>query len=69
MTQLKTGRPTRREKAILAVQEDKETIRANFILDKALHKQMKQFALDSNMTVTQLIKAAVSEYMSKYAGK
>ena len=69
MNHLKTGRPSRKEKAILAVSDDKETIRANFILDKAFHKKMKRFALDTNITMTQLIKAAVSEYIRKHENK
>lgn len=69
MTQFRIGRPSKKDKAMLALADDRETIRANFILDKAFHKQMKQFALDTNITMTQLIKEAVSEYIRKYENK
>lgn len=69
MTQFKIGRPSKKDKAMLALADDRETIRANFILDKEFHKQMKQFALDTNITMTQLIKEAVSEYIRKYENK
>lgn len=66
MNMLKTGRPSNKHKAISAVQEnDSEMIRMNINIVKSFHKEVKQFALDQDITVTELVKKALIEYMSK----
>jgi len=66
MSLLKTGRPTNKQKAIEKVQEIAEvTIRMNINIPRGFHKQIKQKALDENVTVTELVSKAVKEYISK----
>lgn len=66
MKTLKTGRPTNKQQAIMEVQNLKNgTIRMNVNVPRAFHKQIKQKALDENITVTELVSKAVKEYMSK----
>lgn len=65
MSILKTGRPsTSKEKALREVQKE-TTVRLNVIVTKNFHKQIKQRALDEEITVTELIHRAVNEYISK----
>lgn len=66
MTLLKSGRPTNKQKAIEEVQKMKEdTVRMNVNISKVFHKQIKQKALDENITVTELVCKSVKEYISK----
>ena len=66
MSQLKTGRPSKKDKAIASVQEAQEdTIRMNVNIPKAFYKKIKQKALDEDTNVTEIVKQALNEYMSK----
>jgi predicted HicB family RNase H-like nuclease len=66
MSNLKIGRPSRKEKAIAAVQDTQiSTVRMNVNIQKELHRQLKQRALDENISVTDLVKKALHAYLSK----
>ncbi len=67
MSQLKTGRPTRKDRAIIAVQKDfeEDTVRMNVNLPKPFYKAVKHRALDMGVTVTAIVKNALDEYISK----
>lgn len=67
MNLLKTGRPSnKKEKAIAAVSDKTEgSIRMNVNISKALHKQIKQRALDEDRTVTEIVIKALNNYLSK----
>lgn len=66
MSNLKTGRPSKKEKAISSVQSTLEdTIRMNINIPKGLHKNIKQKALDEDSSITDLVKKALDKYMSK----
>lgn len=66
MSQLKTGRPSKKDKAIASVQETQEnTIRMNVNVPKDFYKKIKQKALDEDTTVTDIVKQALNEYMDK----
>lgn len=66
MSKLTSGRPSRKEQAIASIQEQKEAlVRLNINVPKSFYKQVKQLALDRELSVTDMVKAAVSEYMSK----
>ena len=70
MSILKAGRPTRKEKAIEAVQNTKEElVKVNFNVAKSFYKDIKQRALDDDTNMTQLITRALQEYLSKKANK
>lgn len=71
MSQLKTGRPTRKDRAILAVQKDFEDdiVRMNVNLPKPFYKAIKHRALDMGITVTAIVKNALDEYISKHSDK
>lgn len=66
MTILKAGRPTRKEKALAEINNfSNETIRMNINMPKAFYKKIKQRALDEDITITDLVLKATTEYMSK----
>lgn len=66
MSQLKTGHPSKKDKAIASVQETQEdTIRMNVNIPKDFYKKIKQKALDEDTTVTDIVKQALTEYINK----
>lgn len=66
MSKLTSGRPSRKEQAIASIQDRKEAlVRLNINVPKSFYKQVKQSALDRDLSVTDMVKAAVTEYMSK----
>ena len=67
MSLLQTGRPTNKQKAIKEVQEVREeTIRMNINISRSFHKEIKQRALDENITVTTLVQKAIKNYLEKH---
>lgn len=64
MSTLKVGRPSRREKAIKAVQEDVK-IRMNVNIEKTFYKSIKQFALDNDTTVSDVVIKSLEQYIGK----
>jgi hypothetical protein len=66
MTLLKTGRPSKKDKAIASVQDfEEESVRMNVNVSKSFYKKIKQKALDLDTTVTEIVIKAVNEYISK----
>ena len=66
MCALKTGRPSRKEKVIASIQENQEDIiKMNVNITKNFHKRIKQRALDEDTTVTEIVKKALEDYLSK----
>ena len=66
MSSLKTGRPSKKEKIIHAVQEKQEEIvKMNVNIPKSFHKKIKQKALDEDTTITEVVRKSLDEYMSK----
>jgi hypothetical protein len=66
MSMLKAGRPSKKDKAINAVQETNDgMVRMNINIPKPFHKEIKKFALEQDITVTELVKKALNNYMSR----
>lgn len=66
MSLLKAGRPSKKEKAIASVQDNKEaTIRMNVNIPKSFYKQIKQHALNQDTTITDLVLIALKSHISK----
>jgi len=66
MSQLKTGRPSKKDRAIASVQETKEeTVRMNVNLSKEFYKKIKRIALNEDKNLTEIVKKALNEYISK----
>ena len=66
MSDLKTGRPSRKEKVIASIQDLKvETVRMNINMPKELYKQVKIKALEEDTNITEFVKRIIGEYISK----
>jgi hypothetical protein len=68
MKLLKAGRPTsnKKDKAIDSVVKANENYtKISLSILKSFHKQVKQRALDDDMTVTELVNRALEEYLNK----
>jgi len=66
MTLLKAGRPLKNQSKSEAqsFKNFKEaTIRMNVNIPKSFHKRLKQFALDKDMTVTDVVMKAIESWM------
>jgi len=60
MSLLKSGRPSAKVKI-----DKVETMKMNINIDKFLHKEIKRYALEHDMTVTDLILTSLRKYMKK----
>lgn len=67
---LKAGRPTGRtlthvDQIKRQLADDETERRLNVRMSKAEYRQLKRFALDQDMNVSDVVRAALREYMSK----
>tara|TARA_B100001996_G_scaffold122266_1_gene92452 strand:- start:316 stop:519 length:204 start_codon:yes stop_codon:yes gene_type:complete len=64
MSKMSVERPTNKDKAIKALQEDEPEMRKLSInISKALHKEVKRYALDHDMTVTEFVLEMIKKHM------
>ncbi len=71
LSDLDKGRPvSRKEAAMRAVQSDPaRTVRLNANIPRTLHKQAKAYALEHDLTLTDLVIQAISTQMSQEGEK
>lgn len=60
MSLLKSGRPSAKVKI-----DKVEIMKMNINIDKSLHKEIKRYALEHDMTITDLILTSLHKYMNK----
>lgn len=60
---LKAGRPSENKSKFLSQLETDEVVKMNINIKKGFHKDVKRFALENNITVTELIHKALYLYM------
>lgn len=66
MSILKAGRPSKTEKAIAAVQSSQEQeSMMNVSFPKTFYKKVKQYAINQDITIKELVFKALNEYMNK----
>lgn len=67
MALLKAGRPTGRTQEHVQKQAGQmdEKVRLNVQMSKAVYMKLKQFALDHDMSISDVVKKALDEHMSK----
>jgi hypothetical protein len=66
MASIKQGGSVNRRNTMQDMQKVKEeTIRMNINISKIFHKQIKQKALDEDITVTELVSKAIKAYISE----
>lgn len=71
MSQLKAGRPSKKDRAIIEVQKNLEndTVRMNVNIPKPFYKAVKRKAFEMEVTITEIVKNALDEYISKHSNK
>lgn len=65
MSILKAGRPSNDKTKLINKLTKEETMKMNINIDKQFHKEVKQYALSNDMTVTDLILTSLRLYMKK----
>lgn len=65
MSVLKAGRPSNDKMKLMNKLVKEDTIKMNININKQFHKEVKQYALSKDMTVTDLILASLHLYMKK----
>ena len=66
MSLLKAGRPSvNKEKSFKQLESKNDVMKMNINILKSFHKEVKRFALENDMTVTDLIQISLHEFMSK----
>ena len=66
MNMLKAGRPSvKKEMALKSVGEQKQLVKTNINMEKSFHRRIKQYALDHEITITELIHLSLNEYIRK----
>jgi len=66
MSLLKAGRPSiNKEKALKQLEIKNDVMKMNINISKSFHKEIKRFALENDMTVTELIQISLHEFMNK----
>lgn len=66
---MKSGRPTGRTQEhvdrMRQQLEDEEMKRLNVRMPKSEYRKLKQFALEKDVSISDVVRAALNEYMSK----
>jgi hypothetical protein len=66
MSLLKTGRPSSNvDRALKQLDNAQDVMKMNINITKSFHKEVKYYALKHDITITELIKRSLQEYMSK----
>jgi predicted HicB family RNase H-like nuclease len=66
MSVLKTGRPSMDKVAAFKLMEEKQEVtKMNLNIPKSFHKEIKRYALEHDITLTELIHKSLQEYMKK----
>lgn len=60
MSLLKSGRPSAKVKV-----DKVETMKMNINIDKSFHKEIKRYALEHDITITELILTSLRKHMKK----
>lgn len=68
MSVLKSGRPSiNKEKALQQLEQKQDLTKMNLSITKSFHKEIKLYAVENDMTITELIHKSLKEYMKKGA--
>lgn len=66
MSLLKAGRPSvNKVKALQQLEEKQDLTKMNLNVAKSFHKEIKRYALENDITLTELIHKSLQEYMKK----
>ena len=66
MSLLKTGRPSiNKVKAFQQLKDKQDIMKMNINVAKSFHKEIKRYALENDITITELIHRSLQDYMKK----
>ncbi|MEA0971380.1 hypothetical protein Megvenef_01357 [Candidatus Megaera venefica] len=66
MSLLKTGRPSiNKVKAFQQLKDKQDIMKMNINVAKSFHKEIKRYALENDITITELIHKSLQDYMKK----
>ena len=66
MSLLKTGRPSiNKVKAFQQLKDKQDIMKMNINVAKSFHKEIKRYALENDITITELIHKSLQNYMKK----
>ena len=65
MSLLKSGRPSVNKNKALELLEKEEIVKINMNVKKSFHKNIKRYALEQDITITELIHKSLQEYMNR----
>ena len=66
MNTLKIGRPSvNKAKALKLLDNKQDVMKMNINIAKTFHKEIKRYALENDITITELIHISLQEYMNK----
>lgn len=57
------------EKPSKTSSENEKAVHCNFVIKKSIHTRMKYLAIDKNMSLKDIVNAAMEEYLDKYETK
>jgi signal recognition particle GTPase len=63
MSLLKSGRPSENKNKALKLLEKDIIVKININITKNFHKEVKRYALEKDITITELIHNSLQEYM------
>ena len=61
-----TAPATSEEKTTSNASEVEKAVHCNFVIKKSIHIRMKYLAIDKNMSLKDIVNAAMEEYLNKY---
>lgn len=65
MSLLKSGRPSVNKNKALELLEKEEIVKINMNVKKSFHKAVKRYALEQEITITELIHKSLYDYMNR----
>lgn len=65
MSLLKPGRPSTNKENALKLLEKEKIVKININIAKSFHKEIKRFALEKDINITELVINSLQEYMKK----
>lgn len=64
-----TAPAVKEEKPTKSSSETEKAVHCNFVIKKSIHTRMKYLAIDKNMSLKDIVNAAMEEYLDKYETK
>lgn len=65
MSSLKTGRPSIHQEKVFKQLEDNKYANLVVKVDKSFHKEIKRYALENDITLSELVHKSLRAYMGK----